>query len=447
MVPEALSQGMGLSTEVSRGAEMGTIERPSVESLVMDFAMSLTRRATCKRAQFSCVITSKDMTQIYGFGYNGTAKGFDHNDCRVDQPGNCGCFVAGSLVSTPDGPTEIQRIQTGDRVLTHENRYRRVTKTFRHPYEGELVELFLETGSFTNLVRRKTATVEHPFLVRRHGLVDWLPAGDVLPGDYLAIAAKDCPGCGKRIPHYRKLCPRCFRESAQSVEIRHRHSVRMKRHNPMKGIHYYDPSRAAITQAHLHKDTTHKVFLQLQKLKTEYEGLGYRCVIVDHCVRPDIVAIKDGEVIGIEWDRKLWPNKGKYDRVPEVRSQYDQIVWRGMHDTAYPTHNDAFVWSPVSLAARKRVRQPVFNLEVAEDHSYVAQNTAVHNCVHAEINALIKVRANDPEKVVFVTGQPCVTCAKAIINSGASKIYYRSAYRSDEGLELFKKAGIEVERV
>lgn len=426
---------------------MGKIERPSLESLIMDFAMGLTRRATCKRAQFSCVITSEDMTQIYGFGYNGTAKGFDHNDCKVDQPGNCGCFVVGSLVQTPDGPREIQRIQAGDEVLTHENRYRRVTKTFRHLYEGDLVELFLETGTTANLARRKTATAEHPFLVRRSGAVGWCEAGDVRPGDYLAIAGKDCPGCGRRIPHYRRLCPRCFRESAQTVEVRHRHSLRMKRHNPMAGIHQYDPSRAAITQAHLQKDTTHKVYLQLRELKKEYESQGYRCIIVDHCVRPDIVAIKGDEVLGIEWDRKLWPNKQKYDRVPEIREQYDRILWRGMHDTTYETQNDAFVWSPVSLVARKPVRQPVFNLEVAEDHTYVAQNAAVHNCVHAEINALIKVRVNDPRKVVFVTGQPCVTCAKAIVNSGAVKVYYRAGYRSDEGLEVFKKAGVEVERV
>ena len=375
---------------------MGKIERPSLESLIMDFAMGLTRRATCKRAQFSCVITSEDMTQIYGFGYNGTAKGFDHNDCRVDQPGNCGCFVAGSLVATPGGVREIQRIQPGDQVLTHENRYRRVTKTFRHLYEGDLVELFLETGTTGNLARRKTATVEHPFLVRRGGVVGWWEAGEVRPGDYLAIAGKDCPGCGRRIPHYRRLCPRCFRESAQTAELRHRHGLRMKRHNPMAGIHQYDPSRAAITQAHLQKDTTHKVYLQLRELKKEYEGQGYRCIIVDHCVRPDIVAIKGGGVLGMEWDRKQWPNRRKYDRVPEIREQYNGILWRGMHDTTYETQNDAFVWSPVSLVARKPVRQPVFNLEVAEDHTYVAQNAAVHNCVHAEINALIKVRVNDP---------------------------------------------------
>ena len=71
---------------------MGKIERPSIESLIMDFAMALTRRATCKRFQVGSVITSEDMTQIYAFGYNGTAKGFSHDDCKPDQPGGCGCL-------------------------------------------------------------------------------------------------------------------------------------------------------------------------------------------------------------------------------------------------------------------------------------------------------------------------------------------------------------------
>lgn len=426
---------------------MGKIERPSLESLIMDFAMSLTRRATCKRAQFSCVVTSADMTQIYGFGYNGTARGFDHNDCKVDQPGNCGCFVLGTLVATEDGPKEIQRLQKGDRVLTHENRYRPIAKTFRHVYRGNLVQLFLDTRTTTNMARRKTATVEHPFLVRRGDRVDWLQARHILPGDYLAVRATDCPGCGERIPHYRKLCDRCFRESGQTATLRLAHSLRMRRKNPIRGIHQYDPSRAAIRQAQLQKDTTAQVYRELLLVKAEYEAKGWRCVIVDHCVRPDIVAVRDGQVVGIEYDRKLWPNKVEYDAHPDVRRQYDDVIWHGLHDATYETFNDAFVWSRVSMASTKFVEQPVFNLEVSQDNSYVAQNAAVHNCVHAEINALIKVRVNDPRKVVFVTGQPCVTCAKAIVNSGAIKVYYRSAYRSDEGLEIFKRAGVEVERV
>jgi len=426
---------------------MGKMERPSIESLVMDFAMGLTRRATCKRAQFSCVIASEDMTQIYGFGYNGTAKGFAHDDCKAEQAGNCGCFVAGTLVATDRGPLEIQRIRQGDRVLTHENRLRPVTQTLKHEYTGDLVELFLDTSTEGNMQRRKTATVEHPFLVRRGKEIGWCEAGNVLPGDYLAVVAKDCPGCGKRIPYYRRYCERCFRESAHTAAFRKQHSDRMLRTNPMRGIHSYDPSRSAIIQAQTHKDTTRKVYEQLIEVKKEYEAKGWRCIVVDHCVRPDIVAIRGSQVMGIEYDRRLWPNHRKYDGHPDVRAQYDDIVWRGKYDVSYEKHNEAFVWTRVSFATYREVRQPVFNLEVAEDNSYVAQNAAVHNCVHAEINALIKVRVNDPRKVVFVTGQPCVTCAKAIINSGAGKIYYRSAYRSDEGLDLFKKAGIEVERV
>jgi len=46
-----------------------------------------------------------------------------------------------------------------------------------------------------------------------------------------------------------------------------------------------------------------------------------------------------------------------------------------------------------------------------------------------------------------VTAQPCITCAKAIVNSGVSKVYYRATYRSDEGLEVIRKVGIDVERV
>lgn len=423
---------------------MGKIERPSLEGLIMDFAISLTRRSTCKRAQFSCVVASEDMTQIYGFGYNGTARGLSHDDCKEDQPGNCGCFVQGSLVTTDRGPVEIQRIGIGDRVLTHENRFERVTDTFKHAYDGLLMEIFLESASPLNYARRKTATEEHPFFIRRGTTTGWLEAKDIVPGDYVAVKGKDCPGCGEPVPHYRRLCQRCFRESAQTLRTRRQSSQRMRLHNPMRGIHRYDPLRAAIRQVHMQKDTTRKVFLEL---KQEYETKGWRCLIVDHCVRPDIIAIKDSAVIGIEYDRKLWPHKEKYSDRPEVRSQYDDIVWHGKHDATYSRMNEAFVWSKVTMMRAKAVDQPVFNLEVAEDNSFVAQSAVVHNCVHAEINALIKVRVNDPKKVVFVTGQPCVTCAKAIINSGASKVYYRSAYRSTEGLDLIKRIGIEVERV
>ncbi len=69
-------------------------------------------------------------------------------------------------------------------------------------------------------------------------------------------------------------------------------------------------------------------------------------------------------------------------------------------------------------------------------------------CSHAEMNALVKVAGRDNQKVMFTTGSPCKTCANLTINSGISKLYYlKGRYRTDEGLDLIKKAGIPTEAV
>ncbi len=69
-------------------------------------------------------------------------------------------------------------------------------------------------------------------------------------------------------------------------------------------------------------------------------------------------------------------------------------------------------------------------------------------CSHAEMNALVKVAGKDEEKVMFTTGSPCKTCANLTINSGISKLYYlEGTYRSDEGLDLIRKAGIPTEAI
>ena len=63
-------------------------------------------------------------------------------------------------------------------------------------------------------------------------------------------------------------------------------------------------------------------------------------------------------------------------------------------------------------------------------------------CIHAEANALIKCPIMDKQKVIFITQSPCKMCAKMIVNSGASHVYYFSDYRSDEGLEVLLRGNI-----
>ena len=65
--------------------------------------------------------------------------------------------------------------------------------------------------------------------------------------------------------------------------------------------------------------------------------------------------------------------------------------------------------------------------------------------IHAEINALIKLDYNNPkDKKMYLTLSPCRSCAKAIINGGIKKVFYRTAYRDLSGVELLLQSGVEV---
>lgn len=70
-------------------------------------------------------------------------------------------------------------------------------------------------------------------------------------------------------------------------------------------------------------------------------------------------------------------------------------------------------------------------------------------CLHSEENAVINCDVpRATHKIVFVTHLPCVMCAKRLINlGGVQKVYYRHDYRCHDALELFRIAGIEVERM
>jgi dCMP deaminase len=63
-------------------------------------------------------------------------------------------------------------------------------------------------------------------------------------------------------------------------------------------------------------------------------------------------------------------------------------------------------------------------------------------CIHSEVNALVKAPGGIRDKVVFVTDSPCVACAKLMINSGVSHVFYRRPYRDPSGVELLGGAGV-----
>ena len=48
---------------------------------------------------------------------------------------------------------------------------------------------------------------------------------------------------------------------------------------------------------------------------------------------------------------------------------------------------------------------------------------------------------------LYVTASPCIECAKLIIQAGIKRVVYSEKYRLEDGLELLKRANIEVEYI
>ncbi len=81
----------------------------------------------------------------------------------------------------------------------------------------------------------------------------------------------------------------------------------------------------------------------------------------------------------------------------------------------------------------------------------IASGTRHELCyaVHAEQNAIIqaaKLGVSVEGATLYCTHQPCVICAKMIINSGIKRVVYKHGYPDDFSVEMFKEAGVEVLR-
>lgn len=64
--------------------------------------------------------------------------------------------------------------------------------------------------------------------------------------------------------------------------------------------------------------------------------------------------------------------------------------------------------------------------------------------LHAEQNAIVHAAyhgINIAGSTLYVTHQPCITCAKMIINAGIEKVIYSGEYPDQRSVELLSQAG------
>ncbi|MBQ8969458.1 MAG: dCMP deaminase family protein [Bacteroidaceae bacterium] len=67
--------------------------------------------------------------------------------------------------------------------------------------------------------------------------------------------------------------------------------------------------------------------------------------------------------------------------------------------------------------------------------------------LHAEANAITKIARsgnNSDGATLYVTDSPCIECSKLIIQAGIKRVIYSRSYRLTDGIDLLRRAGIEV---
>ena len=67
--------------------------------------------------------------------------------------------------------------------------------------------------------------------------------------------------------------------------------------------------------------------------------------------------------------------------------------------------------------------------------------------LHAESNAISKLAKSTQSSngaTLYATCSPCLDCSKLIVQCGITRVVYSEQYRNTDGLELLKKAGIQL---
>lgn len=119
----------------------------------------------------------------------------------------------------------------------------------------------------------------------------------------------------------------------------------------------------------------------------------------------------------------------------------------------------AFVWAENSYCRRRQVGAILVKDKMIISDGYNGTPSGFDNIcetpegvtypyvLHAEANAITKVaRSNNSSEgsTLYVTTSPCMECSKLIIQSGIRRVVFSELYRITDGLELLKKAGVEI---
>ncbi|MGI6232639.1 MAG: deoxycytidylate deaminase [Prevotella sp.] len=118
----------------------------------------------------------------------------------------------------------------------------------------------------------------------------------------------------------------------------------------------------------------------------------------------------------------------------------------------------AQIWAENSYCKRRKVGALVVKDKMIISDGYNGTPSGFENVceennvtkpyvLHAEANAITKLARssnNSDGSTLYVTASPCIECSKLIIQAGIKRVVYAEKYRLEDGVNLLKRAGVEV---
>ena len=146
-----------------------------------------------------------------------------------------------------------------------------------------------------------------------------------------------------------------------------------------------------------------------------YIDIASRVAEESHAQRRKVgsIIVKDGRIISMGWNGMPsgWDNCCE-DRVYANEWSIDNDVWN------YEDENGR----PYNLVTKPEV-------------------------LHAESNAIAKLAKSTEsgkDGDLYITLSPCIECAKLILQTGISRVFYKTVYRDVSGINFLLKSNIEV---
>ena len=290
--------------------------------------------------------------------------------------GGSPCFPSGTLILTSERLKPIEEVKVGDMVLTHRNRWRRVTAT-----GSKIADTIVLRG---NGVSSLECTPNHPFYARTrvhresgYGYEykqEWIPATDMVGRQWLNMNAATEPLPVPALPDGVSLTEPFLRLIGTWLSLGQSSSLPAFRFDSrsinrwvMKqfgGKEKHIPSWVYGLSENLRISLLEGYFQRMDSVRYAQPCSGMQLL-----VGMKILAAGAGYRSSI-----------LYEENPSIHSTGTYRIKFNTSPIDSDDFDDDGYWGRVNEKTVGRSNVLVYNLEVEDDHSYVAAGIAVHNC-------------------------------------------------------------------